>query len=75
MAPMMGPPMMAHPMAHPGMMPIGYRPPPPSYMRAQIAWGEAYDRRMPFMIPAGLPPDVARTTDHGSTLFSLPQAA
>lgn len=41
-------------------VPYGYRPPPQNYMRQQIAWAEAYDRRMPFMIPPYLPPDVAR---------------
>lgn len=44
----------------PMAVPYGYRPPPQHYMRHQIAWAEAYDRRMPFMIPPYLPPDVAR---------------
>lgn len=70
-APMVAPaPGMYHPAA--GMaMPMGYRPPPPNYVRAQIAWAEAYDRRMPFIIPPGLPPQVARTTSFRQTFFFL----
>ena len=54
-----------------GAMPVGYVPPPPNYVRQQIAWSEAYDRRMPFMVPPGLPPQVARTFSSRYPLSAL----
>lgn len=49
--------------------PGAYHPPPSTYQRMAINWADAYDRRRPFVVPYGVPPDVAYRMQRASDAF------
>lgn len=55
--------------APPPPMHVAYRPPPSAYYRMAVGWQDAYDRRKPFMVPYGMPPDVAHRMYRASEAF------
>ncbi len=50
---------------------MGYRPPPSMYTRVALGWQDAYDRRKPFYVPYGVPPDVGQRMYRASEAFRV----